>query len=358
MKVREGKWRNTNRPNCADKIQNLTQNIQSRANRRRIFRIHRSALQNEAVQLPAQPRVRLKAQLRHCSRMLLLVSMFEFINSSSLAGGSRAQDFYIRPIQCCASHPLVAMFAPKEPEYVCSYDLKHPKYSSDDRVTCAQRYRSYLSETNAALFEHISKLCEEIPLTTSKDGATQHSSKSAPDCLFKDNHKAASPFFHPDVLRNSMSTMALRESRSSSGTVPALAVPKNEWREDVGQRYKELVPPKKRSSSHFEVTRCPSQIITRLAPSPPAAMTHEMVFMLDLDKCTLYGNDGNDLGIALQWMDRSYDDVLALYRCAPSECARTVRQSSTGSRDEVPTDLAAARRPRRSADTRARARAR
>jgi hypothetical protein len=114
-----------------------------------------------------------------------------------------------------------------------------------------------------------------------------------------------------------MSTMALRESRTSSGMVPALAEPKSEWREDVGQRYKELVPPKKRSSSHFEVVRCPSETSMRLAPSPPAAMTHETVFMLDLDKCSLYGNDGNDLGIALQWMDRSYDDVLALYRCAP-----------------------------------------
>jgi hypothetical protein len=114
--------------------------------------------------------------------------------------------------------------------------------------------------------------------------------------------------------------MALRESRTSSGMVPALAQPKSEWREDVGQRYRELVPPKKRSSSHFEGARCPSDVapLWPAPPSPPAAMTHEMVFMLDLDKCTLYGNDGNDLGIALQWMDRSYDDVLALYRCAPS----------------------------------------
>jgi hypothetical protein len=127
--------------------------------------------------------------------------------------------------------------------------------------------------------------------------------------------------------------MALRESRSSSGMVPALAEPKSEWREDVGQRYSELVPPKKRSSSHFEGARCPSEPLARLAPGPPAAATHEMVFMLDLDKCSLFGNDGNDLGIALQWMDRSYDDVLALYRCAP---ARSQLRAAARARARAP----------------------
>jgi hypothetical protein len=321
MSVRQRKMRNTNRPDSNDKILGII-SIADRCTHH--FRIHQSALQNKDAQVLAQPRVRLKAEPSYCSRVLLLIFMFDLINSSTLAGSSRAQDFYIRPIQCCASHPLVSMFAPKEPEYVCSYDLKKPIYSSLDRVTCAQRYRSYLSETNAALFEHISKLCEETPVTSEQDGASRQSSKLVPDSLSNDDFKTASPYFHPDVLRKSLSTMALRESRSSSGTVPALAQPKSEWREDVGQRYRELIPPKKRSSSHFEGTRCPSDVTTaRPAPSPPAAMTHETVFMLDLDKCSLYGNDGNDLGIALQWMDRSYDDVLALYRCAPpAACAQ------------------------------------
>jgi hypothetical protein len=36
--------------------------------------------------------------------------------------------------------------------------------------------------------------------------------------------------------------------------------------------------------------------------------------MLDLDKTCLFGNDGNDLGIALQWMDKPLEDVLTLYK--------------------------------------------
>jgi hypothetical protein len=35
--------------------------------------------------------------------------------------------------------------------------------------------------------------------------------------------------------------------------------------------------------------------------------------MLDLDKTCLFGNDGNDLGIALQWMERPHEIVKELY---------------------------------------------
>ena len=35
--------------------------------------------------------------------------------------------------------------------------------------------------------------------------------------------------------------------------------------------------------------------------------------LLDLDKCSIFGNDGNDLGIALQWMECPYQSVRELY---------------------------------------------
>ena len=41
---------------------------------------------------------------------------------------------------------------------------------------------------------------------------------------------------------------------------------------------------------------------------------NKLTMMLDLDKTALYGNDGNDLGIALQWMDKDYSKVKELYR--------------------------------------------
>ena len=36
--------------------------------------------------------------------------------------------------------------------------------------------------------------------------------------------------------------------------------------------------------------------------------------LLDLDKCSIFGNDGNDLGIAMQWMECTYESVRELYR--------------------------------------------
>jgi len=40
----------------------------------------------------------------------------------------------------------------------------------------------------------------------------------------------------------------------------------------------------------------------------------EIVCFLDLDKCTIYGQDGNDLAIAMQWMGRQGSSVVELYR--------------------------------------------
>ena len=125
--------------------------------------------------------------------------------------------------------------------------------------------------------------------------------------------------------------MALRDSREE---MPEPSEWQSDWREDVGQRYKELIPPKKRSLPHLHAgaraslgemagaLRRPAD----LAPPAPAAKAHEVMLMLDLDKCALFGNDGNDLGIALQWMDRPHEDVLELYRLLLNPCAARAHQ--------------------------------
>jgi len=40
----------------------------------------------------------------------------------------------------------------------------------------------------------------------------------------------------------------------------------------------------------------------------------ELVCFLDLDKCSIYGQDGNDLAIACQWMQRPEQSLVELYR--------------------------------------------
>ena len=115
-----------------------------------------------------------------------------------------------------------------------------------------------------------------------------------------------------------------------------------QWREDVGQRYKELIPPnhphpnKKRGStsrrtrsthrmmSADDLRKAAEQALSTsnsLSWTPVGekkdlagrGMVEEAVLVLDLDKCSFYGSDGNDLGIALQWMERGPDLVHQLY---------------------------------------------
>lgn len=42
--------------------------------------------------------------------------------------------------------------------------------------------------------------------------------------------------------------------------------------------------------------------------------SNKITLMLDLDKTVLFGNDGNDLGVALQWMDKDNSKVEQLYK--------------------------------------------
>lgn len=57
--------------------------------------------------------------------------------------------------------------------------------------------------------------------------------------------------------------------------------------------------------------------------------------MLDLDKTCLFGNDGNDLGLSLQWMDKSPEVVRELYRRIVSPSLRTAYDSYTARGDHV-----------------------
>lgn len=44
--------------------------------------------------------------------------------------------------------------------------------------------------------------------------------------------------------------------------------------------------------------------------------------LLDLDETALYGNDGNDLPISMQWMGRPTEDIEQLYKLLVSPCVK------------------------------------
>lgn len=57
-----------------------------------------------------------------------------------------------------------------------------------------------------------------------------------------------------------------------------------------------------------------SEVLSRESFGDQRAVDSEVIFFLDLDKCAFFGNDANDLGVAMQWMDKSYDELVSLYR--------------------------------------------
>ena len=50
----------------------------------------------------------------------------------------------------------------------------------------------------------------------------------------------------------------------------------------------------------------------------------KLTLMIDLDKTALFGNDGNDLGIALQWMHKDFSKVQELYKLLINPSLRKV----------------------------------
>eukprot|EP00961_Rhodomonas_salina_P142787 1922164-Rhodomonas_salina.1 len=51
-------------------------------------------------------------------------------------------------------------------------------------------------------------------------------------------------------------------------------------------------------------------------------LASDAVMLLDLDKTTIFGNDGNDIGLALQWMNRPKESLDELYRTLVSPLLR------------------------------------
>jgi hypothetical protein len=84
------------------------------------------------------------------------------------------------------------------------------------------------------------------------------------------------------------------------------------------QRYQSLVPPLRRTEQASERWR-----------------RRRVTMMLDLDQTSLFGNDGNDLPLSLQWMEKSPDVVRELYKRMISPSLRQAYQSYTSRGDEV-----------------------
>ena len=188
-----------------------------------------------------------------------------------------------------------------EPEYVCAYD--YATSWGEQRIGAATTYKQYLAQRNSQLREQVLQAGGQVdPTRRSGAGSAEF-----------DRDLALGPRF-----------------------APARAPERDEkWRHDVGQRYKELIPPNHPYPSQRTRSKHRMLSVEDLRKAAEAALSTssslswsphgerkicgrekvaEAVLVLDLDKCSFWGSDANDLGIALQWMEKGPDVVLELYR--------------------------------------------
>ena len=123
------------------------------------------------------------------------------------------------------------------------------------------------------------------------------------------------------ATRNYFVDFALRQGPIEESPPPI----RTEWRDDVAQRYSELKPPSRKKCSQPQPIMLKGELMRKLSREKSRSLMSEasridpsrgfetIGIMLDLDKTCLFGNDGNDLGIALQWMDKSQQAVEQLY---------------------------------------------
>ncbi|EKX41728.1 hypothetical protein GUITHDRAFT_112144 [Guillardia theta CCMP2712] len=204
-----------------------------------------------------------------------------------------------------------------EPEYTCVYDDINGSPDLLRKINVAYKYKNYLSNQNQALKSKVSHSAS-IP------------TKAGEEAMSEDT-----------IMLGSLETGEHRTPRAqlrkpcTECVPPVLKQDEEFWHKDVGQRYKELVPPKKRfscklplgMSSQADLRKAvqAASVSNSASISPTNSyldiqsasgeeqMLDEVVFVTDLDKCAFYGNDGNDLGIALQWMEKSPEQVVQLY---------------------------------------------
>eukprot|EP00960_Hanusia_phi_P031333 749232-Hanusia_phi.AAC.4 len=209
-----------------------------------------------------------------------------------------------------------------EPEYTCVYDDFNGSPDLIRRISVAYKYKTYLSNQNQALKSKVS-------CTTSVPKVLKNGDETISEDLI--NLGSLDTQDHQSL----QSQQTKRSPAQAECVPPVLKQDEEFWHKDVGQRYKELVPPKKRSncklplgvSSQADLRKAVqvASVSNSASISPTTSyleihsatadeeLLDEIVFVTDLDKCAFYGNDANDLGIALQWMEKSQETVIQLY---------------------------------------------
>ena len=97
--------------------------------------------------------------------------------------------------------------------------------------------------------------------------------------------------------------------------------------ESSWQQYRNLLPPRRPASLNTGM-----HVVQKEAGAQECKRS-KMTLMLDLDKTCLFGNDSNDLGLSLQWMNKSPEVVRELHKLLVSPCLRHAYNDYVGRGD-------------------------
>ena len=112
-------------------------------------------------------------------------------------------------------------------------------------------------------------------------------------------------------------TSVSQETRDASMTPGADQLPHDPYRERKGRQTSEITRGDLSTPLQLKNIRrtvSMDDIVLTEEDEMDLKPMDEVVCFLDLDKCTIYGQDGNDLAIAMQWMGRPGSSVVELYR--------------------------------------------
>jgi hypothetical protein len=105
-----------------------------------------------------------------------------------------------------------------------------------------------------------------------------------------------------------------------------------DWSDNFNQHYKSISAPTLRpmKTCSTDSEKISAMLQCGVAETKQTELSHasesftgpEGLLLLDLDKCSIMGSDGNDLGIAMQWMNQSQADLTDLYRLLLNPCVK------------------------------------
>lgn len=250
--------------------------------------------------LGSEPHAKASVRARHSWAWLATVALVTILPSCGRPAGAALSSSLSYSTLPSLPSPYNLM-SKADPEYSCVYSRDPPRLA--DRIAATKEYRVHRKEQNIAI----------------KDRCVASMALREPDMMLRIHHPMMASLLEESVSSNDLMGGPKRGEGGEGGSMvvgvwdrigaQGGAMGVAEWDKDFQGRYKELTPPPPKQhfdgggASRFSDPDLRSALAgvagDRLAaaacngaPSSVVGTTKPLVLMLDLDKCSFFGNDG------------------------------------------------------------------